>query len=109
MLAVKSYIGRRLDMQHYKNVAMNRTINVFDEDGNAFDLGSADVLFELFAKPHGKSLETFNLGDQTDNHIVFTGELLDYRPGIYFHECYQMSSDSPPEKELIFYGVSEIV
>jgi len=109
MLAVKSYIGRRLDMQHYKNVAMDRTIEVFDDQDNAFDLGSDDVIYEFFAKPHGTSLEEFNLGDATANLIVFDGQVLNYRPGIYYHECYQMSDASPSEKILIFYGVSEII
>jgi hypothetical protein len=108
MLAVKSFVGKRLDMEHYKNVHMDRTIEVYDEDGDIFDLGSDDVIFEVFAKPHGKLLETFNLGDQVDNLIVFSGQVLDYRIGVYFHECYQLQG-SPSEKVLIFYGVSEII
>lgn len=107
MLAVKTFIGKRLELEHYRNVSMDRTIEVYDED--VYDLGSLDVIFEFFAKPHGKSLEVFNLGDATDNLIVFDGELLDYRPGIYFHECYQMTDASPSEKILLFYGVSEIL
>jgi N-acetyl-gamma-glutamylphosphate reductase len=109
MLATKSFIGQRLDMEHYKNVSMNRTIEVFDSDDVSYDLGSLDVIFEFFAKPHGTSLETFNLGDATDNLIVFIDEVLDYRPGIYYHECYQMSDASPSLKVLLFYGVSEII
>lgn len=109
MLATKTFIGQRLDMEHYKNVSMDRTIEVFDEDEDVYDLGSLDVIFEFFAKPHGKSIETFNLGDATDNLIVFNGQVLNYRPGQYYHECYQMSDSSPSLKVLLFYGVSEIL
>lgn len=108
MLATKSFIGQRLDMEHYKGVSMNRTIEIYDEDGDSFDLGSDDIIFEFFAKPHGKSLQTFNLGDTTDNLIVFDGQELDYRIGLYYHECYQLVG-SPSEKVLIFYGVSEML
>lgn len=108
MLVTKSFIGQRLDMEHYKGVQMDRTIEVFDEDGEAFDLGIDDVIFEFFAKPHGKSLEIFNLGDATGNEIVFDGQVLDYRIGYYYHECYQLVG-SPSEKVLIFYGLSEML
>jgi hypothetical protein len=108
MLATKSYIGQRLDMQHYKNVVMDRTIEIYDEDGDEYDLGSDDVYYELFAKPHGKSLEVFNLGEQTGNLIVLDGLTLDYRPTIYYHECYQLQG-SPQEKVLLFYGASEMI
>lgn len=109
MLALKTFIGKRLDLEHYKGIAMDRTTEVFDEDGEEYDLGSDDVIFELFAKPHGKSLEVINLGDMTDNDIVFDGQSLDYRADLYYHECYQMTNDSPSEKILLFYGVSEIL
>lgn len=109
MLATKSFIGKRLDMEHYTGVKMDRTIEIFDEEGAIYDLGSDDVLYELFAKPHGKSLEVLDLGQQTDNLIVFDGEVLNYRRGYYYHECYQMTNTSPSEKVLLFYGVSEFI
>lgn len=108
MLATKSYIGCRLDMQHYKGVVMQRTIEVFDIDEEAYALTNDDVFFEVFAKPHGKSLDVFNLGEQTDNLISLDGQVLDHRTGIYYHECYQLQG-SPSEKLLLFYGVSEII
>jgi hypothetical protein len=108
MLVTKSFIGQRLDMEHYKGVLMDRTIEIYDEDGEVFELGGDDVIFEIFAKPHGKSLESFNLGDPTDNLVVFDGQVLDYRIGLYYHECYQLVG-SPIEKNLIFYGVSEML
>jgi len=108
MLATKSYIGRRLDMQHYKGATMNRTVEIQDYEGDAYILGSDDVLFEVFAKPHGKSLDVFNLGEQDDNLVDLEGQVLDHRIGIYYHECYQLTG-SPAEKVLLFYGVSEII
>lgn len=95
-------------MEHYKNVVMDRTVEILDEDGDVYNLGSDDVIFELFAKPHGKSLEVINLGEQTDNFIVFDGQTLDYRIGYYYHECYQLEG-SPSVKKLLFYGVSEMI
>lgn len=109
MLASKSYIGKRLDMEHYKNVQFDRSVTLFDEDDSEFNLGSESVIFEFFAKAHGKSLEVFDLGPQIGNEIVLQGQILDYRPSHYFHECYQMSDTSPSEKILLFYGVSEVI
>lgn len=108
MLATRTFIGQRLDMEHYKNVSMDRTIEVLDQN-DVYDLGSLDVLFEFFAKPNGKSLQVFNMGDVTDNLVVFDGQVLNYRSGIYYHECYKMTDASPSEKILLFYGVSEIL
>jgi hypothetical protein len=109
MLATKTFLGQRLDLQHYKNVVMNKAIEVFTDAGEPYEIGVEDVIFEFFAKPHGKSLEEFNLGQSTDNLIDFDGHVLDYRPSIYYHECYQMTDASPSEKILLFYGVSEIL
>jgi len=108
MLATKSFIGKRLDMEHYKNVVMERTIEILDDDGEVYTLGSDNVFFEFFAKPHGKTLETFDLGEQTENMVDLSGNILDYRIGFYYHECYQLEG-SPEEKKLLFYGVSEII
>lgn len=108
MLATTTFFGKRLDMQHYKNVVMNRTIEILDENGDIYDLGSEDVYYELFAKAHGKSLDVFNLGDQTSNLVVLDNLVVDHRPSIYYHECYQLIG-SPSDKVLLFYGVSEII
>jgi len=96
-------------MEHFKGVQFDRTITLYDDNYEAFNLGSLPVIFEVFAKPHGKSLEVFNLGVQTDNEVDLSGEVLDLRPTNYFHECYQMTEDSPSEKILLFYGVSEVI
>jgi len=105
MLAYKTYIGSRMDMQHYKNAVMNATIEILDE---LFSVGD-NVTFEFFAKPHGKSLEQFDLQIGSGNTIGFDENVLNYRPGLYYHECYQMTPDSPSEKVLLFYGVSEVI
>lgn len=109
MLACKTFIGRRLDLEHYKDVAMSRTIEVYDAEDEVYDLGDLPITFEFFAKPHGTSLESFELAASTDNSIVFEDEVLNYRKGYYYHECYQMTTDSPSLKILLFYGVSEII
>jgi hypothetical protein len=108
MLATKSFIGKRLDMEHYKNVFMDRTIEIYDELGDGYNLGNDSVHFELFAKEHGKSLQVLDL-ESEQNEVIFHGQVLNYRKGYYWHECYQITGDSPGEKVLLFYGVSELI
>lgn len=111
MLAEKSYLGQRLDLEHYAGLPLNDfEIEVVDSNEDPFDFtGYSDFTFELFAKHLGKSLGTFSLNDPTANIITLTGinstEFLALRPALYFFEVYAQTSDSPSEKFLINYGL----
>lgn len=112
MLASKTYIGERLDLEHYKGYPIiDYEITVTDSDDSAYPVEDFDaIVFELFAKQYGKLLESVDVEVPEDNVIKLniTDVVMDKRPKLYYHECYGLTADSPAQKVLIFHGVSEI-
>lgn len=113
MLAYSTFAGRRIDLQHYKNFpVINFEVDVLNPDGSVYSFEDAvSMTFEFYAKPHGKLLDTVEVDIPADNKILLdmTESVFNRRPGLYFHECYYMTNDSPSSRVLIFYGISEII
>lgn len=112
MLAAKLFIGERLDFDHYKGIAItDYELEVLDQDGDPYSFDAFDSIhFELFAKPHGKSLSVSDLDVPADNIIKINvaEENVDLRPSYYYCECYGYTG-SPALKVIFTYGVFEIL
>jgi hypothetical protein len=114
VLADKTFIGARLDLEHYAGIPIqNYELEVLDSNEDPFDFSNySDFTFELFAKPHGKSLEVISLDEPQDNVITInhdSPEFLALRPTLYFYEVYCYTNDSPSKKTLINYGIIELI
>jgi hypothetical protein len=114
VLASKTYIGERLDLEHYKGLPIQGyQLTVLDSEDDPFDFtGYSDFTFDLFAKPHGKSIDFFNLDDPAANVISIDADsptLLALRPAYYFYEVNAYTPDSPAEKVLISYGLFSMI
>jgi hypothetical protein len=113
VLADKTYIGQRLDLQHYKGYPIiEYHLEVLDSNEDAFDFSNYDTFkFELFDKAHGASIETVDLDNPTGNIITINDEspeFLALRKKLYFYEVYCYTQDSPALKTLISYGVLDL-
>lgn len=113
MLAEKTFIGQRLDIQHYKNVSIiDHEMTFVDVDGDAYTPLSEfqSIRFDFFAKPHGKLLHSQEQ-DVPENNILslnVPGEVFNIRPSLYYYEIWGSSEDSPSDDVLLAYGLFEI-
>jgi hypothetical protein len=111
VLAEKSFLGQRLDLEHYAGLPLNDfEIEVVDSNEDPFDFtGYSNFKFALYAKAHGKLLEEFDIADPTDSIITLSGinstSFLELRPALYFFEVYADTGDSPAQKFIINYGI----
>jgi hypothetical protein len=110
MLASKTFIGERLDLEHYKGYPIiNHEITITNSDDDAFDFSIfSSITFKLFAKQHGKELAEIDVPVPDDNILILDVETMNYRPKLYYHECYGETDESPSQSVLLFHGVSEI-
>jgi hypothetical protein len=112
MLASKTYIGERLDLEHYKGYSIiDYMVTITDDDDAAYPLQDfASIHFDLFAKQYGKLLDSVDVAVPSDNILILdvTDTVMDKRKSLYYHECYGMTDESPSVKVLLFHGVSEI-
>jgi hypothetical protein len=116
VLAEKVYIGSRLDLEHYKGIAIqDHEFEILDIQDDPVDLSIYDSFdFCLYAKPHGKLLECFTMDEPSPLvNIIYLSALasqMDRRPSLYFYECKAYQEDSSPDvPTLLFYGVFEMI
>jgi hypothetical protein len=110
VLAEKTFIGQRLDLEHYKGVAIvDFEIEYLDADGEAYiDLADfTGIRFDLFAKPHGKLLDSVDQDVPDDNKLDLNvpAETVDIRPTLYYYEIWGEQDASPSEDVLLSYGI----
>jgi hypothetical protein len=115
VLAANTFIGSRVDLQHYAGLPIHDyELEIVDQDDDAYDLSTlSDFTFEIFAKPHGKSLTSFSLNEPVDNIIILNhihnDIFLGLRAALYHYEVYAFNDDSPTQKVIINYGVFELI
>lgn len=114
MLAAKTFIGERLDLQHYKGIpVIGFELDVYDANDDPFDFtGYSRFAVDLFYKPHGLLIESFDLPDPSTNIIIVNANsetLLGLRPTLYYYEVYAFNDKSPAEKVLINYGIFDLI
>lgn len=112
MLTSKTFIGARLDLEHYKGYPIiQHAIEVNTEDDSDYPLSDFSAIkFKLFAKQYGKELDEIDVPVPDDDVLLIdvTAAVMDKRPKKYYHECYGLTDDSPSLAVLLFHGVSEI-
>jgi len=113
VLAEKTFIGQRLDLEHYKNVSIvNHEMTFVDVDEEPYPLSAFSVIrFDLFAKPHGKLIQSVEQGIPVDNVLVLNvpGDVFNIRPTLYYYEIWGTTNDSPALDELLSYGIFELI
>jgi hypothetical protein len=116
VLAEKVYIGSRLDLEHYKGIAIQEhEFELLDIDGEPVDLSIYDSFnFCLYDKPHGKLLECIDMDFPSPMinslYLSATASQVNRRPKLYFYESKAYQEDSSPEiPTLLFYGVFEMI
>lgn len=113
MLAEKTFIGQRLDLEHYKNVSIVNQEAVFvDKNGDPYLLTDfSEIRFDLFAKPHGKQIhsEPQNTSNTNVIYLNVPGEVFNIRPTLYYYEIWGTTNDSPALDELLSYGIFELI
>ena len=112
MLASKTFIGERLDLDHYKGYPIiDHEITITDSDDTAFDFSIfSSITFKIFAKQHGKELAEIDVPVPDDNVILLSvdADTMNLRPKLYYHECYGLTDESPSDAVLLFHGVSQV-
>jgi hypothetical protein len=113
VLAEKTFIGQRLDLEHYKNVSIvNHEMTFVDVDEEPYPLSAFSVIrFDLFAKPHGKLIQSAEQDIPGDNVLVLNvpGEVFNIRPTLYYYEIWGSDNNSPTEDILLTYGILELI
>lgn len=109
MLAEKTFIAERLDLQHYKGSPISDLqINI----PGVYLPDYTNISFILFAKPHGKILSTVDLDvPDSGNTLIINidADVMDIRPSLYFYEIHADPDASPADIVLLKYGVIEII
>jgi hypothetical protein len=112
VLAEKVFIGQRIDLEHYKGLAIvDHEFELLNSDGTEFDFSEYDqIVFELSAKRHGKILAEVDQEVPADNILLLNveNEVFDIRPTLYSFEVYADTSASPSVRVLLFYGIIEL-
>ncbi len=114
MLAERVYIGSRLDLEHYKGIAIqHHEFELLDINGDPFDVTIyANIFFDLYAKPHGKLLESTEIDEITSPNRLFLSqdaEVYERRPSLYFYEVRGYDDSSPAIPTLLYYGNFDLI
>jgi hypothetical protein len=113
VLAAKTFIGERLDLEHYAGIPIQGfELEVLDSNDDPFDFTDYDTFtLEIFAKAHGRSIEAIALDVPAANVITIdhsSPTFLALRPTLYFVEVYCYTTASPALKTLISYGILDL-
>jgi hypothetical protein len=115
VLAEKVYIGSRLDLEHYKGIAIQEhEFELLDIDGEPIDLSIYDsVYFDLYTKPHGRLLDSTEITQITQPNFIYLNqgaEVYERRATLYFFECKAYQSASPDDvPTILFYGNFDLI
>lgn len=116
MAYFKTYIGARVDLEHFKDSSISYEIELINSDGTDTDLTVYDdIVMFIKHKIHGTivcelSLDNdgLNFGSPIGNTIfINTADYqLNIRPKDYYHETYGYKDG---DKDILFHGVSKVL